>query len=541
MNPSESAVEDRCDAARFRSIVIDAAASLARQSTLLDALNVFPVPDGDTGSNMVLTMRAAMAALTETEQVSIAEVAAALARGALMGAHGNSGVILSQYWRGLARGLHGHDSADGAVFARALAEASSAAWSAVDRPVEGTILTVARDVARVAIESAERGATLDDVLVRSAQEARASVERTRGLLPALRQADVVDSGALGLAAILEGMSLSWRGEPLPSEEVLVPPHPAAVDVPPETYGFCTEFVIRGEELDPLAIRSRLRMLGDSVLAVGDSATVRVHLHTFRPGDAVGYASGLGIVEQVKIDDMQEQNRRLRGCDHGQVATTISALLVIADGDGFARLFRSLGAAAVLSDATTVDVLAADVSRAMRENSADQYVLMAEQASLLEQIRETLTSTEWADWPVVTLDTRDLARGVAAALAFQPERSAKENVRAMTRALVDVRVGCIAAADFSPPTDGGLPPTNGIVGTIDGQVVATGSNVVEVAVDLLQQLGASESEVVTLYVGRAIAGTACDDLAARIRGIFSAQQVDLIDGGQAQCFLYLACE
>ncbi len=343
MGPIGLVAGGRCDGISFGNGLADALTLLERRVGLIDALNVFPVPDGDTGTNLTLTMRVAVQAARSGGSADVGSTMAAAARGALAGAHGNSGVILSQFFHGFARSLEGCDSLDSLRFARALDEGARAASASVDRPVEGTILTVARDAARVALRTAESGAPLVEVVSATAKEACASVERTRGAFDALRQADVVDAGALGLATIFEGIAYSLRGDPLPSECAPATRRPAAIDVDAGQYGYCTEFVLRGSDLVADQIHRDLRVFGDSILAVGDSSMVRVHLHTFRPGDVVEYSSSLGSVHELKIDDMQSQNRRLR--EHGSLERERVAcnLLVIVDGDGFGELFRSLGA------------------------------------------------------------------------------------------------------------------------------------------------------------------------------------------------------
>jgi len=527
---------DRCDGTRLLAVVVDATELLARRGNLIDALNVFPVPDGDTGTNLVLTMRAAVRAARASGTTGIGATAAALARGALLGAHGNSGVIVSQYLRGFARALTGHDDADALAFARALDEASATAHAAVDRPVEGTMLTLAREVARAAMDSARADRSVDSLLAAVADEARAAVERTRDSLPVLRQAGVVDAGALGLATLLEGMSLSLRGEPLPSEPAQLPAQPAALGVPADVYSYCTEFVINGVGLDPSAIRGEMRQLGDSVLAVGDAQLVRVHLHTFQPTRAIDYGSSLGVVGQIKVDDMQVQNRRLRTCGHAVPEATRCALLVIADGEGFAELFRSLGAAIVTGDATLLDQL----QRAVRETGAPEYVVLADEAGLASHASESLATAGWLAGSGRLLSTRDPAQCVAAALAFQSEHTADENLRAMERAPRGIRTARIVT-----PAQAALLRSTAnqdrFVGLVDDRIEVTGDDLVRVAVALLTRLGADSSEVITVYLGRAISADEASSIASGLRARFPGQQVEIIDGGQSHGLLYLACE
>lgn len=529
MSLDEPAADGRGDGIRFREILIDAATLLERRVGLIDALNVFPVPDGDTGTNLVLTMRAAIEAARERESTSVGEIAAALARGALLGAHGNSGVILSQYLRGIARSLDGWCVLDAVAVARALDEGSTAARLAVDQPVEGTILTVAQDAARAASRVARFGASVGDVLLAASDEAKESVARTRGSLPVLREADVVDAGALGLATILEGMALSSRGESLPSEPAETGWRPAALDVATDRYGYCTEFVIRGDGLDPDLIRGKLKTFGDSVLAVGDSATVRVHLHTFTPTQAIDFGSSVGLVDQIKVDDMQDQNRHLRarGCSEG--APTPCALLVAVDGEGFAALFRSLGAE-VVRGAAGPTAVADGIHRAIRETGAEQCVLLWNGPMRIPELRGALSARGLTEQCVTIVSAGDPARGVAAALAFQSERCADENARAMERALAGVRTARIAAVDGRV-----------VVGQTDGEFEIVGDCLMDVTVEALNRLGASGCEVITLYPGSGVGDDDLNALLARVRDSFPGQQIDSLRGGPSHDLLCLSCE
>ncbi len=526
--------EDRCDGTRFRAMVADASTLLACRARVVDALNVFPVPDGDTGTNMVSTMRAAVQAAEGSEGSGAGAVAEAVARGALMGAHGNSGAILSQYLRGLARGLEGCLEIDGPRLARALDAASSSAQCAVDRPVEGTMLTVARDAARAAADCARTDSSVERVLSAAAREAIESVERTRGALPVLQKANVVDAGALGLATILEGLSLSLRGEPLPLDVPSEPVRPAALDIQPDAYGYCTEFVIRGVDLDLAAIRSTLRMLGDSVVAIGDETTVRVHLHTFSPTRAIEYGTSLGAVDQIKVDDMQEQNRRLRECGHATDTSETCGLIVVTER-GFADVFDRLGATRVIELADERPALSDQIARTVREIGPSQVVVLVAEESLAFSPEE-LTAPGGS--PTVVM-ARDPARALTAALAFQAERSAQDNARAMQRAMVGIRTARVVRRDSAP--DGERSTTGEIEGAVDGQVVARGTDVARVTLEVLDRLGAAECEVITLYPSEALARETTNALVARVRVAYSSQEVETIWCGQFSGLLYLACE
>ena len=285
---------------------------LKRHAATINALNVFPVPDGDTGTNMLLTMQAALEEINARSDDSAAAVAQATAHGALMGARGNSGVILSQMLRGIASSLKDKKQFDGADLAAALAEGSATAYKGVIKPVEGTILTVGREAAEAAQAAVEEGVTdFMPVMEQVVIGARESLARTPMLLSVLREAGVVDAGGQGLYVILEGAMRYLRGEPMETDESVEPVPSALVSAPAESeleWGYCTEFILQGQGLDLDEIKGRISACGDSALVVGDDSTVKVHVHTFQPGDVIGYASCKGTLHNIKIDNMQDQQR-----------------------------------------------------------------------------------------------------------------------------------------------------------------------------------------------------------------------------------------
>jgi DAK2 domain fusion protein YloV len=519
------ATRERCDGPSFRVMLRDALRLLESRLDELNALNVFPVPDGDTGTNMVLTLRAAVEAVEAERAASIGAIAAAVARGALLGARGNSGVILSQYLRGMAVALATHDLADGPTLARALISARDGACDAVDEPAEGTILTVADDVARVMAACAERG-EVAAVLEAAAAEAMASVERTRELLPVLRRAGVVDAGALGLATILEGWWRSFVGLPmLVAGAVSVHP-PASLPCDSAADGFCTEFIIRGRHLDLVAIRQYLRPLGSSVLVVGDETAARVHLHTARPDEAVALGARIGTVERVKIEDMAEQHRRFRGDYDREPSASSCGLVVVASGMGFARLFQSLGATAVVdpegrvvgSESAMADILA---SSPMRE-----YVLLADRTPLPPSVGLLLASTIS---PVETIIVAHPVRALAAAVAFNPARSARENAVAMKQAGSSVATASLIRSRG-----------RWAVRLEDGSI-QEGDDPAELLVGVLPRLGADRCEIVTLYRGTGLDAQMAGALADRLQALLPGRTVEVVDGGQDDCAAYLACE
>jgi len=487
---------------------------------------------------MLLTLRAALREAAARPVISAGDVAAAAARGALMGARGNSGVILSQYLRGLAAGLDGQSVVDAPAFAHALAAASDAASAAVACPAEGTILTVARDSARAAGRAADDSVhstcRLNAVLGAAAAEARQAVQRTPEQLPILREAGVVDAGGAGLAAILEGMDLTLRGEALPEGEAAEANPPAALQIAPAAYGYCTEFLLRGDRIDLAALRVAMSALGDSLLVVGDESLARVHLHTFHPGQAIDAALPHGAVDQVKIEDMQRQNDELRG--RGPLAT--SSLVVVASGTGFVSLFRSLGAGAVVPGGPTMNPSAEEIARAIDTAHATECVVLLNNRNVLlaaEQARAL------ARRPTAIVPTRDQAEGVAAALAFDPGKPAIANQTAMEQATRAVRTGAVTVAARATRIDGKPIPKGAVLGLVEDRIAAVDADIDSVVLDVLGGLRGREAEIITLYPGADVAPDASERLSRRVRQEFPGQQVDLVPGGQPHYPYLLACE
>lgn len=521
------------DGRLLQHLFAGAAELLARNTRRINNLNVFPVPDGDTGTNMLLTFRAALSAVESAPSADVGSAAHAAARGALLGARGNSGVILSQYLQGLARGLEGHDAVDAMDLSEALQAASDAATAAVLQPVEGTILTVARDVARAARTSAIEGGDLTDVLRTATTEARHSVERTPEQLPILREAGVVDAGGAGLAALLDGMRLALTGEPFPEVDA-DEGAPAALRVPQESYGYCTEFLVRGAELDLSRLRAILGELGDSLLVVGDTSLARVHLHSFQPGRAIDAALQHGAVEGVKIENMQDQNQRL----HASLPLAPAALVVVASGEGFAALFRSLGVSAIVPGGATLNPSAEELVRAIRAAPAEGAVLLPNNPNVFLAARQ---AQGLVDRPVAIVPSKNLAEGVAAALAFDPSQSPEANQIAMERAMASVRSAEVTIAVRDTRIDGRAVASGSLLGLVDERVQVVGSDFPSVVVQSLARLGAETVEIITLYVGADASPEITELVLERVSQEFPSQQVEKIPGGQPHYPYILACE
>ena len=466
----------------------------------IDDLNVYPVPDGDTGTNLTLSVRAIVDALEGVEDGDRASLAREVSRAALMGARGNSGVILSQIIRGAAESLAESDD-----LARALRRASDTAYAQVGHPVEGTMLTAIRELA----EEAEEGSDIDAILARG----DAAVARTRELLPTLREAGVVDAGALGLVELVRGFA--GRGH------VTAPP-PAA---PPlasvghelSRYRFCTSFVVEGDGLDAGALERDLEELGDSVLVVGSESALRVHVHTDEPERAVSLAGARGVVEALEVADMHEQ---IVARTH-RLEQAACAVVAVADGAGNQQLFESLGAIAVdgatsPSPRELLEVIAADSAR---------------EAILLPNDRNALLAAEHAadhaSKPVRVLPTRTIQAGLSAVVAFDPNLSADENLPAMRAAADAVVAGGVHARDGR------------FAGVVDGERVAAGTSFDEVVQPVLERLLARPHGLLTVLTGAG--APQLDGLLAELAAAHPGLEVELHEGGQSGYCVLLGAE
>lgn len=530
--------------ARIRGLFTAASASLERNAPAIDAINVFPVPDGDTGSNMAATLRDTISSLGASLQPA-GEVTAALARSALMSARGNSGVILSQILRGFAEATAGVERLDGPALARALAAGSRAAYAALEHPVEGTILTVARAAAQAAekVKSTDPRAVLEAALA----GARTALAHTPDLLPVLKQAGVVDSGGYGLVVMLEGAMQFLRGEVQPEtvHPIQAPSrqwveHTNAKHGAGSPFGYCTQYLLAAQVVDLDSVRVQLAAIGDSVLVVGDETVLRVHVHTDDPGTALRYGTAQGVLTGIKIDNMQAQYDRFSGGNGASrelsdgtpagsrvVAPAISLVAVVA-GDGFAEIAKSLGATRIVYGGQTMNPSVEEILNAINEESSQQVIVLPNNKNVVFSSEQAASLASRA---VSIVKTYSIPQGLSALLAFNSDRTLAENVAAMqraagavrtievTRAARSVRIGDLSVRQGEP------------IGLIDDVLAVTAATPEEVLVAALRQVAPEAGAAVALYYGAAVGPERVADLQARLQECFPAQEVETIAGGQ----------
>jgi DAK2 domain fusion protein YloV len=478
-------------------LVRGAVASLERSRARIDDLNVYPVPDGDTGTNLALTTRAVLEALEGSTAEDRAAIARETTRAALMGARGNSGVILSQIIRGIGESLAAEDSIDGRAVARVLRAGSDAAYRAVRKPVEGTMLTVIRTLADAA--EAEQSRPVPELLELLVSRGEEAVARTQEQLDVLREAGVVDAGAAGLVELVRGIASVVAGQPLPEEPPVEQASVEATHQELSRFRYCTTFVIEGD-LDPAELEAEYERLGDSLLVVGDEHAVKVHVHTDDPGGALAIGTRVGAIENVEIADMHRQTeareRRLLAAvpDLPPAATGVVAVVA---GGGNRRLFESLGATQIVEGGHTMNPSAAELLAAVEATNAPEAIVLPNNPNIVLASEQAVS---FATKPARVVPTESMQAGLAALVALNPELSAEENETAMAEAAARVATGAVTTASRDVQLNGRAVQTGQYVGLLGDEPVIGGPEFGPVAKAILERLLAEPRELVTLLTG-----------------------------------------
>ena len=518
--------------ADLRQMLVMGTTLLEENAEMVNALNVFPVPDGDTGTNMLLTMQSAMEEVAKVPGSDFGSVAHAAAHGALMGARGNSGVILSQILRGIARTADGKESVDAAELASALKEGANTAYRGIGKPVEGTILTVARESADAAVAVSQQGRSLVQVLRRAVNTARTSLDATPTLLSTLRDAGVVDAGGQGYLLILEGAQLYLTGErtPAPPQPARRPVPAAATISPKHDFGYCTEVLIRGEGLQIEKIREQLDALGNSVIVVGEADVVHIHVHTREPGDVLNLASKLGAMDKIKIENMQLQHTSYLANRDTQQPISVNGVGVVAvvAGAGLTKVFRDLGTCVVVHGGQTMNPSIEELVHAVVSCGREKVILLPNNPNIVLTAKQ---SQALVQMELEVVPTRTICEGVAAMVAFNPEADLDTNVEAMKHAASAVHTIELTRAVRSTKVNGLQIWEGQAIGLLDGALVEASDSMPEAALKVLERARVPEHEVVTVYRGEGVSEEESQSLAEGISGMWPEVQVEMVDGGQ----------
>ena len=539
----------------FRKMILSGAKVLEINRTKVDSLNVFPVPDGDTGTNMSLTIQSAVKELGLCPSNRLSELCDAVSKGALKGARGNSGVILSQLFRGICAQIKNGEEVTIKGFAKAMENGTKVAYSAVPKPKEGTILTVARKMSEYARQAAPKFRDFSEFLDSVIKKGEEALAETPELLPVLKKAGVVDSGGMGLLCVYRGFLSSLNGEEVAGElEISTEAGKSEEDVFGDNsdiinldlgeieFAYCTEFfIINLKKSTTLAdidkLKEKLMQIGDSVICIGDLELVKVHVHTNNPGKALQYAVELGELDRVKIENMLEQNRALRAKLEAEKKEM--GMLAICTGEGIAAIFKDLLVDRVIEGGQTMNPSAEDIADAVQKINAEHVfvfpnnkniILAAEQAKALVQNRT-----------IHVIPTKNVPQGFAAALAFNSECTAEENKTDMIHSIDNVRAGQVTHAVRSTSVNGFNLKEGDIIGLDDKKILAKGDNVDDTMIDLVARLKDSSHEIITLYYGQEITEEQAEALAGKLAEKFPDCDVDFHFGGQPIYYYIVSLE
>ncbi|TMD71771.1 MAG: DAK2 domain-containing protein [Chloroflexi bacterium] len=538
------------DGQLFKRALLGSLSWLAANHEEVNRLNVFPVPDGDTGTNMLLTLQSAVEDVKESNAAEVSKIAKLASHGSLMGARGNSGVILSQIFRGFARAVEGKGSLTPAELAAGFEEAANAAYRAVNKPTEGTILTVAREAGRAAATAASNpDATVPRVIAAAAAGARAAVLKTPSQLQILRDAGVVDAGGFGLQLILEGMLKSVEeSEPAlaalnESRLPVVAASQVALALPEGGWGYCTEFLIEGNNLDTDLIRGQIESLGNSVLVVGEPELVKVHVHTDDPTSVINLAGGYGKVLKLSVGDMSTQHRRIleaeRGAGGARPARPNGAgLVAVVAGRGLVDIFRGLGVDAIIEGGQTMNPSTQDMLTAIESVPYEEVILLPNNGNVIPAAKQVVGLTKKK---VHVIETHSVPQGVSAVVAFRPERSGDENMRAMKAEAERVQTIEVTHAVRDTRSNGVKVKKGDVIGLINDKLEIAGDDYSEVVNKALGKLGPDSFELVTVYRGEQASDDELKRLESAIRSSYPGLEVEVQQGGQQHYPFILSVE
>jgi uncharacterized protein len=544
------------DGKRFAEMVIQGANHLAANAKMVDALNVFPVPDGDTGTNMNLSMTSGAKEVKNNVQEHIGKVGIALSKGLLMGARGNSGVILSQLFRGFSKAVETKAQISGDDFAHALEAGVETAYKAVMKPVEGTILTVAKDSAKKGVQAAQNSNDIILIMEEVLKEAKASLKRTPDLLPVLKEVGVVDSGGQGLVFVYEGFLAVLKGEKLPDtpsaslsmDELVNTEHHKNVQGHINTedieFGYCTEFMVRFEQektanhpFDEGAFRNDLSKLGDSLLVIADEDVVKVHIHSEQPGEVLSYGQKYGNLINMKIENMRQQHTNIVGETHvapgpeHQMAPKEQqeyGIVAVSMGSGIADLFRSIGAHAVIEGGQTMNPSTEDIVKAVKDVNAKKVFILPNNKNIIMAAQQ---AADVADEDIYVIPSKTVPQGLSALLAFNPSGDLQTNEAAMNDALKHVKTGQITFAVRDTQIDGLEIEKDDFMGIAEGKIVVKNKDKGKTAEELLSQMLDEDSEILTIIYGEDVSKEEVKKLSQFVEDKYGDVEIEIHNGGQ----------
>ena len=536
----------------FYNMVVNASNILLEESEYVNSLNVFPVPDGDTGTNMSATFKAAVKEIEGLNTESIGEASKKLAKGALMGARGNSGVILSQILRGISKGLEGKTSVDSVELAIAFQEGSKAAYKAVMRPTEGTILSVIRAASEAAIDTDVKDIVgLMDVVVK---EAKVMLDKTPELLPALKKAKVVDSGGMGLYIILKGMLEALRDD-IKAEIKDIKPSEAKMQGAQGTedidikFGYCTEFIILADASKADNFRNDIIPMGDSQVVVGYEDVIKVHIHTNDPGAVLAKAVQLGELSKIKIDNMREEHREVllskeeyklkeENKEEVEVEKKKYAFVAVAMGEGITNIFKDLGVDYVIEGGQTMNPSTQDIIECIAKLNAEHIFVLPNNKNIIMSANQ---AAEISDKDVRVIPTTSIPQGITCVTMFNSEVEVDENEEALKETIDMVKTGSVTYAVRDTEMDGIEIKEGNMLGLIEGKIKKVGSSYSDVAEEVLAEMIDDESELITILYGADVSEEEANEFASKIEEKYEDLDVQCYRGAQPLYYFLMSVE
>ena len=536
----------------FYNMVVNASNRLLEESDFVNALNVFPVPDGDTGTNMSMTFKAAVKEIENLNSESIGETSKKLAKGALMGARGNSGVILSQILRGISKGLEGKTEVDGRELAVAFEEGSKAAYKAVMRPTEGTILSVIRAAAESVpnVEESNVIAVMETVVT----NAKIMLDKTPDLLPALKKAKVVDSGGMGLYIILQGMLDALKNDiKAEIKDVAVKSAGATGAASTEDidikFGYCTEFIIVGDASKAKEFQDKIENLGDSMIVVGYEEVIKVHIHTNDPGKVLSNAVQYGELSKIKIDNMREEHREVLALKNEEAASDIQeevapaeskkyAFISVAMGDGITRVLKDLGVDYVIEGGQTMNPSTQDMMECISKLNADHIFILPNNKNIIMAAEQ---AAEISDKDIRVIPTKSIPQGITAITMFNYEADVDANEETLKEALEMVKTGSVTYAVRDTEMDGIEIKEGNMLGLVESKIKAVGEDYFEVAKEILESMIDEDSELITIFYGKDVDESKMEEFIAELEDKYDDFDVQCYKGDQPLYYFIMSVE
>ncbi|WP_416720700.1 DAK2 domain-containing protein [Bacillus subtilis] len=533
----------------FAEMILAGAQNLSQNASAVDALNVFPVPDGDTGTNMNLSMTSGAREVEQMDTDDIGKVGSALSKGLLMGARGNSGVILSQLFRGFSKSIETKKEINALEFAAALQAGVDMAYKAVMKPVEGTILTVAKDAAKKAMILAEKETDITALMIAVTEEAEASLNRTPELLPVLKEVGVVDSGGKGLLCVYEGFLASLKGETVPQKAVLpslddmvsAEHHKSAqsmMNTEDIEFGFCTEVMVRLDqtkrEFDEGTFRQDLSQFGDSLLVIADESLAKVHIHAEEPGNVLNYAQHYGELIKIKIENMREQHTSIISQESKPADNEIPpakqpyGIVTVAMGEGISDLFKSIGASVVIEGGQTMNPSTEDIVDAVKSVNADTVFILPNNSNIIMAASQAASVV---DEQVFVIPAKTVPQGMSALLAFNPDQEAEANEANMLSAIQQVKSGQVTFSVRDTHIDGKDIKKGDFMGILNGTIIGTSENQLSAAKMLLSEMIGEDDEIVTILYGEDASQEEAEQLEAFLSEKYEEIEVEIHNGKQ----------